>query len=175
MVTTHYLPILLSTEAVAILMGSLVNSQEWLTQILNVAVDEADQISKIANARERAGRLIFTRWCLVMTNFERAFYADPDRDLDTLWWDLVERFQFLRRPQCRHAPDWATKYHIALFPVYYQNYELGHLVTCQLKTHLNQAVGGLVGNKAAGQWLVEHVLELGRPRRLDQTCRACHW
>jgi len=151
----------LTTEAVAILMGSLVNDQEWLTQILNVPMNEADQVSKIANARERAGRLIFTRWCLVMTNFERAFYADPECDLDTLWWDLVERFQFLRRPQGHHAPDWATKYHIALYPVYYQNYELGHLVTCQLNAYLNQEVGGLVGNKAAGEWLVERVLKPG--------------
>jgi len=151
----------LSTEAVAILMGSLVNDQKWLTEILKVPDDDADQISKIAHARERADRLIFTRWCLVITNFERAFYADPDRDLDILWWDLMERYQSLRRPKGRLAPDWATKYHIALFPVYYQNYELGHLVTSQLEAHLNKDVGGLVGNKAAGQWLLERVLKPG--------------
>jgi peptidyl-dipeptidase A len=151
----------LSTEAVAILMGSLVNNRIWLTEILKVPDAEADQISHIAHARERANRLIFTRWCLVMTHFERAFYADPDGDLDRVWWDLVERYQFLRKPEGHDTPDWATKYHIALFPVYYQNYELGHLVTCQLESHLLQDVGGLVGNNAAGQWLVERVLKPG--------------
>jgi peptidyl-dipeptidase A len=151
----------LSTEAIAILMGSLVNDQRWLTEILNVPPDEAETIARVALERQRAGRLIFTRWCLVMTHFERHLYADPERDLNTLWWDLVERYQFLRRPDRPNAPDWATKYHIALYPVYYQNYELGQLVACQLKAHLNQDVGELVGNKAAGVWLVDRVLRHG--------------
>jgi peptidyl-dipeptidase A len=151
----------LTTEAVAILMGSLTNDQQWLSQILGVPEGEADQIARIAAARERAGNLIFTRWCLVMTNFERSFYANPDQDLNSLWWDLVKRFQFLQRPQGHTTPDWASKYHIALFPVYYQNYELGHLVTSQFRNAIQQNVGGIVGKKQAGEWLVEHVLSQG--------------
>jgi peptidyl-dipeptidase A len=151
----------LSTEAVAFLMGSLTNDREWLSQILGLSEENADQIARVAAMRECASHLIFTRWCLVITTFERRFYADPEQDLNTLWWDLVERFQFLRRPPGRNAPDWASKYHIALFPVYYQNYELGHLVTAQLQHTLQREVGGLVGNKDAGSWIVERVLRQG--------------
>ena len=46
--------------------------------------------------------LVFARWVLVMTHFERGLYADPDADHDTRWWDLVERFQLVRRPDGRH-------------------------------------------------------------------------
>jgi peptidyl-dipeptidase A len=151
----------LTTEAVAILMGSLTSDQEWLSKILGVPATEANQIAKIAADQERAGRLIFTRWCLVMTNFERAFYADPEQDLNSLWWNLVKRFQFLQRPQGHTMPDWASKYHIALFPVYYQNYELGYLTTAQLRNSLQKNFGGLVGRKQAGEWLVEHVFRQG--------------
>jgi peptidyl-dipeptidase A len=151
----------LTTEAVAILMGSLTSDMEWLSQILVVPEMEANQIAQIAAAQERAGRLIFTRWCLVMTNFERAFYANPEQDLNSLWWNLVKRFQFLQRPQGHMTPDWASKYHIALFPVYYQNYELGYLVTAQLRNSLQQNIGGLIGRKQAGEWLVERVLHQG--------------
>ncbi len=151
----------LSTEAVAILMGSLTSDQEWLSKILCIPETQANQITQISAARERAGRLIFTRWCLVMTNFERAFYANPEQDLTTLWWNLVERFQFLQRPRGHTTPDWASKYHIALYPVYYQNYELGYLMTAQLRNSLMQNVGGLVGNKKAGEWLVERVFRQG--------------
>ncbi|MEJ7639414.1 MAG: hypothetical protein WKF75_15920 [Singulisphaera sp.] len=56
--------------------------------------------------------LIFSRWCQVMFRFERAMYADPDRDLEALWWDLVEEYQGLRRPESRHAPDFASKIHV---------------------------------------------------------------
>ena len=71
-----------------------------------------------------------------MTNFERGLYADPDADLDTLWWDLVERYQLVHRPDGRHAPDWAAKIHLAAAPVYYQNYLYGELFASQLDATL---------------------------------------
>jgi peptidyl-dipeptidase A len=143
----------LSTEAIALMMGALTFDREWLMQVAEAPAREAERLSRAARERERAERLIFTRWCLVMTHFERALYEDPERPLDHLWWDLVERFQRLRRPEGRQAPDWAAKYHVALAPVYYQNYELGHLVTAQLQERLRQAVGGLTGRPEAGEWL----------------------
>jgi peptidyl-dipeptidase A len=152
-------PHMLSTEAIALLMGALTSSAEWLVEILGVPSAEAQAVARAGRAQERANRLLFTRWVLVMTNFERALYADPDADLDTLWWDLVERFQGLRRPEDRHAPDWAAKIHIALYPVYYHSYELGYLVTAQLEHALRQAAGGLVNRPAAGRWLVEHYFQ----------------
>jgi peptidyl-dipeptidase A len=148
-------PHTLSTEAIALLMGSLTFDADWLTQIAGVPSSEAAHISQAASAQARAQRLIFTRWVLVMTNFERALYANPEGDLDSLWWELVERFQGLRRPAGRQQPDWAAKIHVALYPVYYHNYELGHLMAAQLLHHLRAAAGGLVNRPAAGRWLVE--------------------
>ncbi len=162
-------PHLLSTEAIALMMGSLTYDREWLEQIAGVPAGEAARVSAAAQAQERALRLIFTRWVLVMTHFERAMYADPERDLDALWWDLVERFQMVRRPKGRalsvskgrSAPDWAAKIHIALAPVYYQNYELGHLVGAQLRDRLQKHADGVVGRKRAGQWLIENFFASG--------------
>jgi peptidyl-dipeptidase A len=59
------------------------------------------------------------------------------------------------------APDWAAKIHIALEPVYYQNYELGALVAAQVESHLERDVGGIVGREKAGQWLVERFFRPG--------------
>ena len=96
-------------------------------------------------AAQRASLLVFARWVLVVTHFERELYADPDADLDTLWWDLVERFQLVRRPEGRHAPDWAAKIHLAVVPVYYQNYLYGEMFASQLvRAALAKAHGGLV-------------------------------
>jgi peptidyl-dipeptidase A len=154
-------PHTLSTEAIALMMGSLTYDQEWLVEVAGAPASQAEHLSRAAKERDRAGRLIFTRWCLVMTSFERALYADPERDLDTLWWDLVERYQLLRRPDGRQAPDWAAKYHVALAPVYYQNYELGYLATAQLQDRVRKAAGGFVGRKKAGKWLREKVFRSG--------------
>jgi peptidyl-dipeptidase A len=151
----------LTTEAIAILMGSLTVDPEWMTQVLGLAKAQANRLSEDAREIDRAGGLIFTRWCLVMTYFEMAMYADPERDLDTLWWDLIERYQLLRRPEGRRAPDWAAKIHVALVPVYYQNYELGHLVKDQLLDRIRKQAGGVVGRKEAGRWLIERVFKPG--------------
>lgn len=151
----------LSTEAIAILMGSLTVDPDWMTQVLGLPKSAAKRLSEGAREIDRAGGLIFTRWCLVMTYFEMAMYADPERDLDSLWWDLIERYQLLRRPEGRHAPDWAAKIHVALVPVYYQNYELGHLVKDQLLDRIRTHAGGLAGRKEAGRWLIERVFKPG--------------
>jgi len=156
---------ILTTEAIAVLMGGVPREQDWLTTVLGVAPGEASAVAAAARERDRASALVFTRWCLVMTHFERALYGSPEADLDTLWWDLVERFQQIRRPDGRHAPDWAAKIHVALFPVYYHNYELGSLVRAQLRACLQRQVGGFVGRREAGAWLIEHVFRPGA--RLD--------
>ncbi|MEX0788541.1 MAG: hypothetical protein WD040_07065, partial [Anaerolineales bacterium] len=126
-------------------------------------IDPADVARLTASARQRtrATRLIFTRWCLVVTNFERALYADPEGDLDTIFWDLVERYQEIHRPDARVAPDWAAKIHIATDPVYYQNYELGYLITAQIEDRIRREFGGLVGRPEAGRWLIDHVFRPG--------------
>ena len=60
--------------------------------------------------------LIFSRWCQVMLRFEKAMYENPDQDLNKLWWDLVEKYQGLKRPPNRNAPDYASKIHIFRAP-----------------------------------------------------------
>ena len=126
----------LTTEGIAMLMGRLPRDPRWLR---NVAAIDDDAVAAIAPAlaeARRAALLVFARWVLVMTNFERSLYADPDADLDTLWWDLVERYQLVQRPDGRHAPDWAAKIHLAAAPVYYQNYLYGELFASQLDATL---------------------------------------
>jgi peptidyl-dipeptidase A len=69
----------------------------------------------------RLRMLVFSRWAQVMYRFEKSMYEDPDQDLNKLWWDLVEKYQGLRKPEGRDMPDWAAKIHIALYPCYYHN------------------------------------------------------
>jgi peptidyl-dipeptidase A len=150
-----------TTEAVAILMGSLSFDPEWYIQVLGTRQDKAQSLTDSALRQDQAQKLIFTRWCLTMTHFERLFYGDTEADLDTIWWDCVERYQLLNRPEGRQAPDWAAKIHVALVPVYYHNYELGQLMAAQLRKRLEEQAGGIVGRPAAGRWLIDRVFSPG--------------
>jgi peptidyl-dipeptidase A len=158
----------LTTEGVAMLFGRLVREPEWLAHVAELPASELDVLApQLVNAR-RAALLTFARWVLVMTSFERRLYADPEQDLDTLWWDLVEQYQDVRRPDGRHAPDWASKIHLAVVPVYYQNYLYGELVASQLAATLRRDAGGLVDQRGAGTLLVDRFFGPGGSLRWDQ-------
>jgi peptidyl-dipeptidase A len=132
----------LTTEASAMLFGRLSRNAAWLERYAGMPPAEA-RSAGAATARATAAQLLVqTRWCLTMCHMERALYRDPDQDLDTLWWDLVERFQRVRRPDGRHAPDWAAKIRFSLAPVYYQNYMLGEMMASQLQSALMREIGG---------------------------------
>ena len=151
------------TEGVAMRCGRLVNDPEWLRRIARVPAGTVDDLAPRLRAASRAQLLIFARWTLVMTHFERALYAQPDADHDDRWWDLVERFQLVPRPDGRHAPDWAAKIHIAAAPVYYHNYLFGEMIASQLAASL----GGLVENGDAGRALETRVFAPGATHRWD--------
>jgi peptidyl-dipeptidase A len=158
----------LTTEGIAMLMGRLPRDRTWLTTVAGVPAAAVDELAAALDRARRAALLVFARWVLVMTTFERALYADPDRDLDTLWWDLVEQHQLVRRPPGRGAPDWAAKIHLAAAPVYYQNYLYGELFASQLDATLHERAGGLVDRLEAGQLLVRDVFSPGASLRWDE-------
>jgi peptidyl-dipeptidase A len=165
-----------TTEAIALMMGSLVDDPAWLSAIAGVPKAELEEVREHILWRERADRLVFTRWALVMFNFERELYADPDRDdLNSLWWDLVERLQLVYRPPGRDEPDWTAKIHVAVAPVYYHNYVLGHLISAQLRNHLEKHVthGPFYENEVAGRYLIESFFGPGaRENWRDTVLRA---
>jgi len=157
----------LTTEGIAMLMGRLPRDPSWLRDVAGIAAPDVDAIADALVDAQRAALLVFARWVLVMTNFERRLYADPDADLDGLWWDLVERHQLLHRPDDRRAPDWAAKIHLAAAPVYYQNYLYGELFASQLDATLRARAGGLVDRDAAGALLRDDVFAPGASLRWD--------
>ncbi len=145
-----------TTEAIALMMGALSEDPGWLSHVAGVPEEEVER-DKL-RARSRAERLVFIRWALVMFHFEQALYAGPDReDLNTVWWDLVEKLQLVQRPADRDEPDWAAKLHVALAPVYYHNYVLGTLIAAQLRNYLESYIthGPFYENEAAGRYLLE--------------------
>jgi peptidyl-dipeptidase A len=157
----------LTTEGIAMLFGRLARDPAWLARVAGLSPAELEALGPRLEGARRAALLTFARWVLVVTSFERLLYEDPERDLDTLWWDLVERYQHVRRPDDRHAPDWASKIHLAVVPVYYQNYLYGELVASQLHATLARETGGLVEQPEAGRFLVDRFFAPGASLRWD--------
>ncbi|NMC68643.1 MAG: M2 family metallopeptidase [Myxococcales bacterium] len=164
-----------STEAIAELMGGMTKNARWLQELVGVPAEEAETVAAATRLEARLQKLIFARWSLVMLHFERALYGDPEQDLDTLWWDLVERYQKVTRPEGRSAPDWATKIHVATVPVYYHNYLMGEMMAAQiLEAVAREVYGGapveeviFYGKPEAGRFLIDRIFSRGHVVRWD--------
>ena len=154
-----------TTEAIALMMGGLADDPGWLRSVAGVPEDDLEGARERLLRSSQTDRLVFVRWALVMCRFEKALYEDPDReDLNSLWWDLVESLQMVDRPRGRELePDWAAKIHVAVAPVYYHNYLLGHLFAAQFRRHLEKNVveGPFHGSEIAGRYLQEAVFGPG--------------
>lgn len=138
----------------------------WLHDMVGLPASDAERLGPQLAAQATASLLAFVRWCLTIVNFERAFYADPDQDLNRLWWDLEEGFQGIPRPEARDSPDWAAKLHVAIAPVYYQKYLLGRLFAAQLTEIMEARFGGWwPGRPESGQFIARELFMPGAAYR----------
>jgi peptidyl-dipeptidase A len=160
---------ILTTEGVAMMFERLAKQRIWLEKMGGHVGDPA-AFDETAAKMLRYQLLIFSRWCQVMLRFEKAMYENPEQDLNKLWWDQVEKYQMVKRPPGRNAPDYASKIHIVSAPVYYHNYMMGQLFASQVHHAITREVykGAdpaqviYVGNRGVGDFMKKRVFEPGR-------------
>jgi len=155
------------TEAIAILTGALPKDPRWLTDVAGVSVEDVTRVTDRLRAARAGQKILFARWGLLMSHFERDLYSDPEIDLDARWWELVERFQSIATPSDVPKGSWASKIHIAVAPVYYHNYLLGEILAAQLRGAIEDQCGSLVANPAVGEFLRDRVFRHGQLLRWD--------
>ncbi|HEX2240014.1 MAG TPA: M2 family metallopeptidase [Actinomycetota bacterium] len=161
-----------TTEAMAILSGRWARNSEWLLRILGADQAEIGELTQQLQKVEATESLLFARWVLVMTHFERELYSDPESDLDRLWWELVAQFQLVNPPPDPRGSDWAAKIHIASAPVYYHNYLLGEILAKQIEDKLQRDAGGMIDSTAAGDLLKDRFFAPGNLMRWDALIEA---
>jgi len=168
-----------TTEAIAMIFGRLSSNPYWLRDNTGITAEEADSIRQDVKNNLRLQQLVFSRWSQVMFRFERSMYSNPDQDLNKLWWDLAEKYQLLKKPEGRNNADWASKIHIASYPCYYHNYQLGELLASQLQVYINSHVlkvgeydiVSLSNNPEIGKYLLENVFRPGARYQWNEMIR----
>ncbi len=160
---------ILTTEGVAMMFERMTKRAAFLKK-MGLPVKDTAAFDEAGGKALRYRLLIFSRWCQVMLRFEKAMYENPDQDLNKLWWDLVEKYQMVKRPPNRSAPDYASKIHLVVAPVYYHNYMMGELFASQLHHAIARDVfqGAdpntvvYAGEKGVGDFMRKKVFEPGR-------------
>jgi peptidyl-dipeptidase A len=160
---------ILTTEGVAMMFERWSKNRPWMEK-MGLVVDNPKAFDESAAKVLRNQLLIFSRWCQVMLRFEKSMYENPNQDLNQLWWDLVEKYQQVKRPAGRNAPDYASKIHIVSAPVYYHNYMMGQLFASQLHHAITREVLKekdpnavlYVNDRRVGEFMKKKVFEPGR-------------
>ena len=160
---------ILTTEGIAMLFERFSKDADWLLA-MGVHVPDPAAFDQAGAKMQRARLLVFSRWCQVMFRFEKALYDNPDQDLNTLWWDLVEHYQMVHRPEGRNAPDYASKIHIVSAPAYYHNYLMGqlfadqvlHAIARDVLNGVDPSKANFVGKTAVGEYLEARIFAPGR-------------
>jgi peptidyl-dipeptidase A len=169
-----------TTEGIAMLMGALPKNPTWLVEYAGVPAEVAKKKTVAISEQLRREQLIFARWALVMLRFEKALYENPDQDLSAKWYEIVTRYQGLKKPEGRTVQDWASKPHFTIAPVYYHNYMLGELYAAQLRASIARQLGvtgspstmSWKGRKEIGSILVEKVFGPGMRQKWPQFVEA---
>jgi peptidyl-dipeptidase A len=124
----------LTTEAIAMLFGRENTNPTFLKEYCELSEEKITELAEKLFKAKRLRQLVFARWAQVMVRFEGALYKNPDQDLNKLWWQLVKKYQLIDFE--RDKPDWASKVHFTIAPIYYHNYVFGELFASQLHHHV---------------------------------------
>ncbi len=158
-----------TTEAIALMFGRMYSNPQWLQDNIGISNNEKDSISNDLIKNLQLELLVFSRWSQVMFRFEKSMFENPEQDLNKLWWELVEKYQLLQKPEGRDKPDWASKIHISLYPAYYHNYLLGDLLASQLYFYIGKNVlktenitsQSFTNRPEVGEYLINSVFKPG--------------
>jgi len=169
----------ITTEGIAMMLGSYVKTKDWLVNIRGLSPDEAAKVVAAAQKSLRVEKLLFSRWSQVMMRFERAMYANPDQDLSELWWDLKKKYQLMNPPEDPSLPGYAAKVHVLTVPVYYHSYLMGDLFAAQVHAHIARDELGIsdpkktsfVGSLKAGLFLRDRVFGPGNAYSWNELTR----
>jgi peptidyl-dipeptidase A len=131
------------------MFGAKARDPQWMITFADVDPAKAKSAATALAKQRQREQLIFCRWTIVMLNFEKALYENPDTHLKALWWDTVEKYQLLKRPSepGKELPDWASKPHFVIAPVYYHNYMMGELFAAQLRATLGKRDNAAFGRQ----------------------------
>lgn len=150
------------SEGMAAIIVGLLREKGWLTKYGKLPPALAD--SYLLALKEQT--IISLRMRLTWLRFEYEAYANPNRDINKLYWDLFEKY--MRLPRHDEIKPWASIMHFTSVPVYLQNYIYADIIAAQTLNYIHDNYGEMVDNPRASAFLVQNYYRFGARYRWQE-------
>lgn len=140
------------TEAIAMMMGDIIKRENVLKDIL-----PEDKLKKFKSSFSK-DEANFVAKSLLIIDFERNLYKNPEQDPKVLWRDLSKKYL---NTDSGLTNEWATIPHYLSHPAYYQNYFRATIMKAQIYNHLREKLGNITENKESAKYLTDNIFKYG--------------
>ncbi len=153
-------------EGIASFFENLTTNYLWLKGEFNLDSTNNKPYNLICQHLFQVDRLFKCRKSLVLAEFEREIYRDPDQNPGELWVLLNRKYLGVNLPDEKSPYDWATNKYVTNLSCTIQNYLLADLFAAQLQHTIEKVVLQnkqltYQNNKAVGQFLESHLFKYG--------------
>jgi len=143
-----------TTEAIAMMMGDLQKRENiFKTLIPTTLIDELKE-------KFVEDEMQFISRAMLIINFEKEMYKNPDQDLKKLWHDMRVKY-CLSDEKEELNNEWATIPHYLSHPAYYQNYFRATVMKAQIYKSLTEKLGNITENIQTAQYLKDNFFKYG--------------
>ncbi|UCG60851.1 MAG: hypothetical protein JSV52_11030 [Candidatus Zixiibacteriota bacterium] len=142
-------------EGMAAIIDNLIYEKEWLVKYAKMPPQLVDSYLESREEQE----IIWLRRILLLLDFEYEAYANPNRDLNKLYWDLYSKY--LKLPRHEQFKIWALVTHYANIPAYMQNYFYADMISAQTQNKLRETYGNLIDNTDVSAFLIQNYYRFG--------------
>ena len=146
-----------ATEAVAMLMESLpYRENQFLQENLNMPKALAEKLEK----KRKEYLVHFVRAYLLLINFEKEMYENPNQDLDKLWFNLGKKYCNKNIPE-KTTNEWANISHFLTHPGYLQNYLRAEIMAAQIYKSVTDKFGPMTQNPQVANYFTTKMFKPG--------------
>lgn len=140
------------TEAIAMMMGDIIKRENILRYFV-----PSELLDKFKNTLKE-DEANFVSKCLLIIDFEREIYKNPEQNPKELWKFLKKKY--LNRDEEANN-EWASIPHYLSHPAYYQNYFRASLMKVQIYNYLKSVLGYITENEKTAKFLDENIFKYG--------------
>lgn len=142
------------TEAIAMMMGDLQQKEDILKNIVPENI-----LTRFKSDHKKSEAKFISRSMLII-EFEKSMYENPDQDLPKLWHTLRIKYTGANDTEDINN-EWATIPHYLSHPAYYQNYFRANIMKAQIYNKLYSELGNITENNKTAEYLNNNLFRYG--------------